>query len=186
MDDLISRQAAIDALKEYRAFYCNNTPDAFSKLSYVEKSRVNELDMAIATLCNLPSAQSERLTDDDFETIRIHLSAIKEGLCNQHRWKEAEEYQHIIDRFMTFASAQPEPIKISINDLNKEDWGRLKKEWVNTPVTVLSAQPERKKGKWIKRGPSLYKCSECARFSPTQENFCPNCGADMREEKTDD
>jgi len=54
----------------------------------------------------LPSAQPEHLTDDDFETIRIHLSAYKELLCNQHRWKEAEEYQRIIDRFMLFASAQ--------------------------------------------------------------------------------
>ena len=56
----------------------------------------------------LPSAQPERLTDDDFETIRIHLSACKERLCNQHRWKEAEEYQRIIDRFMRFASAEGE------------------------------------------------------------------------------
>lgn len=30
----------------------------------------------------LPSAQPERLTDDDFETIRIHLNAYKEKLCN--------------------------------------------------------------------------------------------------------
>lgn len=45
----------------------------------------------------------ERLTDDDFETIRIHLSAFKEKLCNQKRWEEAEEYQRIIDRFMAFA-----------------------------------------------------------------------------------
>ena len=59
----------------------------------------------------LPSAQPERLTDDDFETIRIHLSACKERLCNQHRWKEAEEYQRIIDRFMSFASTQPEIIR---------------------------------------------------------------------------
>lgn len=50
----------------------------------------------------------ERLTDDDFETIRIHLNAYKEKLCNQQRWKETEEYQRIIDRFMAFASAQPE------------------------------------------------------------------------------
>ena len=42
------------------------------------------------------------------------------------------------------------------------------------------AQAEQKKGKWINRGLRLYMCSECARFSPTQENFCPNCGADMR------
>jgi hypothetical protein len=53
--------------------------------------------------------QPERLTDDDFETIRIHLSAFKERLCNQRRWEEAEEYQRIIDRFMGFASAQAEP-----------------------------------------------------------------------------
>lgn len=56
-DDTISRQAAIDALKEHRALYCDNTPDAFSKLSYAEKSRVDELDTAIATLVNLPSAE---------------------------------------------------------------------------------------------------------------------------------
>ena len=48
---------AIDALKEHRALYCDNTPNTFSKLSYAEKSRVDELDTAIATLVNLPSAQ---------------------------------------------------------------------------------------------------------------------------------
>ena len=48
----------------------------------------------------------ERFMDDDFETIRIHLQAHLEDLCNQHRWKEAEEYQRIIDKIMAFA--QPE------------------------------------------------------------------------------
>ena len=56
----------------------------------------------------IPPAEPERLTDDDFETIRIHLNAQKEKLCNQQRWEEAEEYQRIIDRFMAFASAEPE------------------------------------------------------------------------------
>ena len=55
--DCISRQAAIDALKEHRALYCDNTLNSFSKLSYAEKSRIDELDTAIATLVNLPSAQ---------------------------------------------------------------------------------------------------------------------------------
>ena len=58
--DTIYRQQAIDAMKEHRALYCDNTPDTFSKLSYAEKSRVDELDTAIATLVNLPSAQPER------------------------------------------------------------------------------------------------------------------------------
>lgn len=52
--------------------------------------------------------EPERLTDDDFETIRLHLNAQKEKLCNQQRWEEAEEYQRIIDRFMAFVSAEPE------------------------------------------------------------------------------
>jgi hypothetical protein len=65
MDDLIERQAAIDALKEHRALYCDNTPDTFSKLSYAEKSRVDELDTAIATLVNLPSAQPEIIRCND-------------------------------------------------------------------------------------------------------------------------
>jgi hypothetical protein len=96
-------------------------------LSYAEKSRVDELDTAIATLINLPSAQPEHLTDDDFETIRIHLSAIKERLCNQCRWKEAEDYERLIDRFMSFASAQPEPVRINLNESIKvklTEWGK--------------------------------------------------------------
>lgn len=90
MDDYISRQAAINALeKEWNGMVV----DVFNIIR------------------DLPSAQPERLTDDDFETIRIHLNAYKEKLCNQHRWKEAEEYQRIIDRFIAFASAQPEIIR---------------------------------------------------------------------------
>ena len=63
---------------------------------------------AIKDLLELLKGEPERLTDDDFETIRIHLNAYKEKLCNQQRWEEAEEYQRIIDRFMAFASAEPE------------------------------------------------------------------------------
>jgi hypothetical protein len=66
------------------------------------------LGSAFDVVGQLPSARPERLTDDDFETIRIHLNAYKEKLCNQQRWEEADEYQRIIDRFMAFASAQTE------------------------------------------------------------------------------
>ena len=104
--ETIYRQDAIDAI---------NTWDKFG---VDERSRIIRwheglepyvhLRDVLTAIVNLPPAQPERLTDDDFETIRIHLSAYKERLCNQHRWEEAEEYQRIIDRFMTFASAQPE------------------------------------------------------------------------------
>ena len=58
-EDAISRQAAIDALKEHRGLYCGDSPNTFSKLPYGEKCRVDELDTAIATLVNLPSVQPE-------------------------------------------------------------------------------------------------------------------------------
>lgn len=93
-DDMISRQAAIDVLDAYQVM--------------VENGEENPYAWARERMCELSSAQPDRLDDDDFETIRIHLSACKEKLCNQHRWKEAEEYQRIIDRFMAFASAEPE------------------------------------------------------------------------------
>lgn len=51
--------------------------------------------------------------------------------------------------------------------------------------TMLSAQPERKKGKWLLR-PNIYGvayCSECDyELHTNNTNFCPNCGADMRGE----
>lgn len=99
--DLISRQAAIETARDV----CKRNPTMAIRV--------------MDALQKLPVAQPERLTDDDFETIRIHLSAYKEKLGNQHRWEEAEEYQRIIDRFMAFASAQPEPEGNSIHDLEE-------------------------------------------------------------------
>ena len=56
-----------------------------------------------------------------------------------------ESGKKVIEHLEQMPSARPEPIKINIEDFNKEDWERLKKEWGNTPITVLpSAQPERK------------------------------------------
>ena len=54
---------------------------------------------------------------------------------------------------------------------------------------LQTAQPERKKGKWIRTGEDGY-CSNCKCDMPmfrndweweySETDFCPNCGADMR------
>ena len=137
MNDLISRQDALKAIEDAH----HNTV----VMSMMDNGKLFGFGAACNIIRNLPSAEPERLTDDDFETIRIHLSAYKERLGNQHRWKEAEEYQRIIDRFMGFASAQS----------------------------------ERKTGKWIDFCGS-YQCSCCNMTNAYEDNFCPNCGADMR------
>lgn len=173
MSDLIDRRAAIDAF--YRA-----TADG-------DKAR-----FCVDVITSLPSAQPERLTDDDFETIRIHLSAYKENLCNQHRWKEAEEYQRIIDRFMGFASAQPEITEVDVTKycrsrnlvvITSEFYRKLLQGW-------QSAQPEQLKGEGIKTDIysnwndwTVYTCSKCGcQFKNLYpRNFCSNCGAANKE-----
>ena len=81
MDDLISRQAAIDVVK-----------DAVIK---------DEQQYAEDALKALPPVRFTTLSDDEIETIRIHLSAIKEELCNQSRYGEAEYYEKLIAKFLS-------------------------------------------------------------------------------------
>ena len=76
----------------------------------------------------------------------------------------------------------------------------LQDEFKKTPTTAIrainvirrlsSAQPERMRGKWIKRGGTIYcsickhcNWSECFEHTVMNFNYCPNCGADMRGEK---
>ena len=48
-----------------------------------------------------------------------------------------------------------------------------------------SAQPERKKGKWLAIGNSGLATCKCGHITDRYSvyNFCPNCGADMRGEQ---
>ena len=104
MGDCISRKDAIKSMANAIWHYPN---ELYTGLNSYETCEA----LAKDGLMFLPSAEPEWLTDDDFEAIRIHLNAQKEKLCNQQRWEEAEEYQRIIDRFMAFASAEPENIR---------------------------------------------------------------------------
>ena len=50
-----------------------------------------------------------------------------------------------------------------------------------------SVHSERKKGRWILKE-NIFKvavayCSACYEIDSHMPNFCPNCGADMREEE---
>lgn len=74
----------------------------------------------------------------------------------------------------------------SLGQRNQYDSDRLAIE------TVPSAQPERKRGKWVDDGTygdyhphHAWHCSECGEnvieIDTPWFKFCPNCGADMRE-----
>ena len=66
-----------------------------------------------------------------------------------------------------------------------------------TPNDIMrfpSAQPERKKGHWTEANThtfGIYECDVCKGWTyipnkPSEYNFCPRCGADMREGKADE
>lgn len=100
---------------------------------------------------HLPTAEPG-LSEDDKEVIRIHLGAIKEELCNQRRWNEAQEYVGIIERLDGLPTAEPRKGKwVSLDDF---------------------------RGKYNDYG---YKCSKCDEHLDYEANYCPNCGARMEE-----
>ena len=80
-------------------------------------------------------------------------------------------------------------IKLAI-DLDYESRGILKeskcREIENRYNMIPPAQPERKKGKWIRHtdwegdGECAYECSVCGMGSDVDYDFCMRCGADMR------
>ena len=170
-DDTISRQAAIDAALTFIVEYCGAAFDEdmqkmlCERLDALPSAQSGSAEKDIRAMCgecdawniykNYLSAQPEHLTDNDFETIRIHLDAYKEKLCNQGRWKEAKEYQRIYDRFMAFASAQVD---------------RLQGEWIGEADGY--ADGELVYDTWY--------CSNCGYVvdddEPPTWNYCPNCG----------
>ena len=141
--DLISRQAAIDALHTWFR-------DGFDEDKWWNSTHV------LAAIEGLPSVQQERKWETCFECPLSHGCPKIKGCTNE----QAIEY----------ASQIPSDCP-------------------------LPAQPERKKGEWLRYGEDGYpnnedtvfwQCDQCleqytgrAKKIP---NFCPNCGADMRGE----
>lgn len=37
------------------------------------------------------------------------------------------------------------------------------------------------KAAWVEYNPFSYRCTNCGNVNKVATNFCPNCGADMRE-----
>lgn len=49
-------------------------------------------------------------------------------------------------------------------------------------IREIAKENQRPQGEWVKIGELglAYKCNKCEEVSVIPENFCPNCGADMR------
>lgn len=72
----------------------------------------------------------------------------------------------------------------AIDDAHKQIWYRMNQQGMRDRVdewlkALPSAQPERKRGKWIVH----YECPKCGEITKDFTEFCPFCNADMRGEK---
>ena len=68
-------------------------------------------------------------------------------------------------------------------DALTHEWDGMVTSVFDVIKSLPSAQPERKRGKWIPSDIPWYRCSECGAERENtvfMEYFCPNCGADMR------
>ena len=62
---------------------------------------------------------------------------------------------------------------------------------LNAAISIAYSQPtadvrENVHGEWIAEGGGFWKCNQCGYGVEPYNNtpFCPNCGADLREEKS--
>ena len=177
--DTISRQAAKKELKE-KVF--RNYTDEFwgamqvlDELPSVPNNQVNLCDSCTYTYPECPSEINDIFFGNGFGNDNICA-------CNK--------YQPSVQPVATDATSDTISRQAAIDAL----------DCINGVEDVLrslpTVQPEPKEGHWIqydKRFPwrHHYKCSECGNYldfsgvnaGRGEANYCPNCGADMRETK---
>jgi len=77
--------------------------------------------------------------------------------------------------FRSLPTAQP-IIKCIANITMTDE--QIQEIYEKAKADILAARPERNNGQWID-----LKCSICGQVDMSKPNFCPNCGADMRGEQ---
>jgi len=74
---------------------------------------------------------------------------------------------------------------IDIVEFECGEWIGLARTIIKSLANIPQEETERKRGKWIEKstgGEHFWCCSECGYVEwDAPNNYCPNCGADMRE-----
>lgn len=167
MDDMISRQAAIDALSNG------------ALINYQAAGHNNGLVKAIDIIKGLPSAQPEpfKVFTDDMD--REAVEKLKEDLKNAPVMLMAVN-----------GSAQPEVTEEAVKDYcRKRCLTILTNDYFHK---LTSAQAERQKGKWLRYGEDgepneqdtvFWQCDQCLEHYTGRTTripkYCPNCGCEM-------
>lgn len=90
---------------------------------------------------------------------------------------------HIIDNAPTITTS------LKLENITKDDVEKFKMIWLRaTSKGFPLISEDRPQGKWLPNYTSQFinpgrQCSLCGKIVEFSENFCPNCGTDMRGDK---
>ena len=149
MDDLISRQAAIEAIDTY-----------IDKFDAIDANFLDGLKTANKLMMQLPPAQLARIADGGKNDCVSRQAVIE--MLNETKRIARQNIDGAV--LMTFE--------------------RVLDSLVNITNALPTIQPKR--GKWIIKDDTerfIAQCNCCRYIEDSRriKNFCPNCGADMRE-----
>lgn len=184
MSDLISRKTVLEALADIQAevedgdgFQYDKWKDYFTDLPSCGGDTVSCSDLISRQAArdallrtSFMAAEDRAIAVEAVETVPSITSNVLESL-------DCVSRQAAIDAICKACSME--------EDYHKCDGYPETSTWCDELVALRalpSAQPERKKGRWIKLGmddPWYFACSECRWKDDTEFNFCPNCGAEM-------
>jgi hypothetical protein len=165
--DTISRQAAIDALERDMAsldhIIKGMSANDVRLDAYV--SQRNQVNYDIYTINNLPPAQPEQLGTNLAE---VGTDCISRQAAIDRATKEHDFFRGAV----------------TVSDKARRDELLNVMCWLGE---LPPAQPERIKGRWIEK-PHVHGVAYCSlcdyELHTNDTNFCPNCGAEMREVTT--
>ena len=127
-------------------------------------------------LVNLMDALEKQMQEPCDDT--VYRQAVLDALEWTWAGKKA------IDAVKALPPAEPEPICVAKVTLTDEQVKEAVEKAKCEILTVLSAEPERKKGQWTDNNDCPFcGCQPWYAHDIHTLSFCPNCGADMRGEK---
>ena len=167
----------IEVTRQDRIYCLKASSDYHSELCeecrfYPNCDHMTQDDMTELTIKDLEKLEQEPTTKNDLGVDCISRQAVIEFVC-----KNTEEI---------LKDTMPLEVKLS-DDYLYENIAKI----MRNPKVLPSVTPqEPRKGHWIMTGDyftgayesiDYVKCSCCGEESLEEGNYCPNCGADMRE-----